>query len=107
MAATPQYVGAYGKPWTLNLNTDSGVDNLGSLTASAIQVSLRNTDVVPPVDVVSTGAVVIVTSNPAVITWQPTATDYAVAGNRQLLVQVTFATGPVEYDPFPFAIQAR
>ena len=107
MPVSPQYVGAYGKPWTLNLNTDSGADNLGSLTASAIQVSLRNTDVTPPVDVVSTGAVVIVTANPAVITWQPTATDYAVAGNRQLLVQVTFATGPVEYDPIPFAIQVR
>ena len=107
MTATPQYVGAYGKPWTINLNTDTGTDNLGSLTASAIQITLRNMDVNPPIDVVSTGAVVIVTANPAVITWQPTAPDFAVAGNRQLLTQVTFATGPVEYDPYNFAIQAR
>ena len=107
MAATPQYVGAYGKPWTINLNTDSGPDNLGSLSASAISVSLRNVDLIPPVDVVSTGAVAIVTASPAQITWQPTATDYAAAGNRQLLIQVTFSTGPVEYDPFPFAIQPR
>lgn len=105
MAATPQYVGGYGKPWTININTDTGPDNLGSLTASAIQVSLRNLDVTPPIDVVSTGAITIVTANPAQITWQPTAADYAVAGNRQLLIQVTFATGPVPYDPFPFAIQ--
>ncbi len=79
MAVTPQYVGKYGKAWTINLNTDSGADNFGSLGAGAISVVVR--DLSTGTETTSTGIITIVTANPAQITWQPTAADYASAGS--------------------------
>lgn len=100
MGATPQYVGMYGKPWTINLNTDSGTDNIGA--ATSISVAIRNGNN----SNVSTGQITVLSNNPAQILWQPTSTDYANAGNVELVVTANYTTGPYEYDPIPFTIKA-
>lgn len=104
MGVSPQYVGKYGKPWTINLNTDSGADNLGSITANAISIVIRDTSA--NTETASTGTIIINTANPAQISWQPTASDYATAGSYEARVNVTFsgAPAPTEYDPIPFVI---
>lgn len=104
MGVSPQYVGRYGKPWTITLNTDSGADNITGINAASISVTLRSAG---GTDVVSTGAITVVTSNPAVIQWQPTSADYAAAGEFSADVTVTFPTGPVDYDPIPFELKLR
>lgn len=106
MGVTPQYQGKYGQPWTINLNTDSAGANLTGIAASSISIVVRNVGS-PASDVTSTGTIAIVSvANPAQITWQPTATDYAATGSFQMVLTVTLATGPVTYDPIPFVILA-
>lgn len=107
MAVTPQYQGKYGKPWTISLNTDSGADNITGISAGSITVVLYDANNPASVGVTSTGAVSIVTANPAVIQWQPTAPDYANVGVFEAEVNVTFPTGPVTYDPVEFAVIAH
>ena len=103
MPVSPQYVGMYGRPWTITLNTDSGPDNLTGLTAGNVSVRIHN-PTGQTADVVSSGTITIVTANPAQITWQPTVTDFAVAGTFQAIVEVVFSSGPIAYDPINFAI---
>jgi hypothetical protein len=107
MGVSPQYVGRYGRPWVINLNTDSGTDNISGLLASAITVTLRNLSATPPVDAVSTGTITIAGANPAQIIWQPTANDFVSHGSFEAIVTVTFSTGPIDYDPIPFTILSR
>lgn len=107
MGVSPQYVGRYGRPWKINLNTDSGADNLSGLIAANIAVTLRNLSANPPVDAVSSGLIVISSANPAQIIWQPTANDFANHGSFAAIVTATFSTGPVDYDPIPFTILSR
>lgn len=97
MGVNPTIVGNYGKPWTIPLNTDSGPDDLGTLTTASIAIIIKNLSSL--VEVTSTGGLTIVTAKPAVITWQPTSTDVAVIGNYHVIPQVTFGTGPIRYDP--------
>ena len=107
MGITPQYVGRYGRPWTISLNTDSGTDNITGLVAANIAVTVRRLDVVPAVDTVSTGTITIAGFNPAQIIWQPTATDFAASGDFAAIVTATFPTGPIDYDPILFTIKVR
>ena len=107
MGVSPQYVGRYGRPWKINLNTDSGADNISGLLAANIAVTVRNLSASPPVDAVSTGTITIAGQNPAQIIWQPTANDFANHGSFAAIVTVTFPTGPVDYDPIFFTINQR
>lgn len=104
MPVSPQYVGMYGRPWTITLTTDSGADNLTGLTANNISVRIHS-PTGQMADAVSSGAITIVTANPAQITWQPTASDFAIAGSFQAIVEVVFGSGPVAYDPITFDVK--
>lgn len=106
MPISPQRVGYYGRVWTINLFTDTGTENLTGVVAANIGIRIRSLTN-PLADWTSTGAIVIVTSNPAQITWQPTATDYALAGSFEAIPFVSFpgAPAPVAYDPLPFVVQ--
>jgi len=106
MGITPQYVGMYGRPWIINLNTDSGADNLIGLTSSNIALTVRNLNTFQDA-AASTGTIIILSASPAQILWYPVAKDYAYGGSFALEIVVTFSTGPIEYDPIPFTIVAR
>ena len=106
MAVSPDYTGSYGRPWLITLNTDSGPDQILGISKTSISIILRNTTGIPA-DNTSTGDIEIVTASPAVISWQPTAADFANAGNYSVYPVVTFPTGPVVYDPIPLQINAR
>lgn len=95
----------YGRPWTIYLNTDTGPDNITNVTTQNISIHIHSPNGGVP-DWVSTGAITIVTANPSVISWQPTAQDYALAGTFQAYPLVTFpgAPAPVAYDPIPFEV---
>lgn len=107
MGVTPQRQGANGKPWTITLNTDSGPDTITGISVGSISMVLydKSRPGGSRVGVTSTGAITIVTANPAVISWQPTAADYATIGNFLAEPNVTFPTGPVAYDAIPFEVK--
>ena len=102
MSVSPQYVGKYGKPWSITLATDTGNDDITNVNPSLISVVVRNLNTAT--EAVSAGTITVTSNTPAQITWQPTSTDYAAPGSFQAIPMVTFPTGPVEYDPIPFVI---
>jgi hypothetical protein len=103
MGVSPIQAGSYGKLWTITLNTDSGADNLTGIVVANISIIIKNMSSL--VETTSTGAITIVTANPAVITWQPTSADAGTPGYYNVIPQVTFSTGPFRYDPIPWLIQ--
>jgi hypothetical protein len=106
MGATPDYVGSYGRPWIINLNTDSGFDDITGVASNNISIIVRNTGVNPPTGGASTGAITIISAFPAQISWQPTSSDYSAGGSFNIVPQVTFPSGPVLYDPISITLKS-
>src|SRR5579884_1323168 len=106
MAVSPQYVGGYGQPWPISLNTDSGADDLTSIGGDMTKVSVKLKNTVTGVTTTSTGAITQIQASPAQISWQPTSADFAVAGEFEARVWVTFPSpkGPTPYDPIPSSV---
>jgi hypothetical protein len=89
------------------LNAEGVADNITGMTAGNFVMKLRNTTSAPPIDTTGTGTFGIVTSNPAVISYQFSAADVATAWGGSLVVEATFPnpnTGLAVYDPIPFTV---
>lgn len=109
MGYQPWYVGDTYPALQIPLNVDGTADNITSLTANSFTMTLRNTGVSPAVDTTGTGTFTIVTSNPAVITYQFSIADVTTAGIYLLIIKATFPGGGggiAIYDPVAFTLTA-
>lgn len=109
MGYQPWYTGCTYPAIQIPLNVEGSPDNITALNTSNLAMILRNTGTAPPTDATGTGTFTIVTSNPALITYQFSSGDVASAGSFQLIIKATFpggGGGVAVYDPITFTITA-
>ncbi len=84
------------------LNVEGNPDNITSLTASSFTMVIHPSS---GTDVTGTGTFTVVTSNPAVVTYQFSDADTLVGQNVSLFVEAVFpgtGGGKAVYDPIAF-----
>ncbi len=104
----PWYVGMTYPALYIPLNVDSPsgqiTDTITSIPVGNFAMTIRSSG---GIDTTGTGTFVIVTTNPAVITYQFSSGDVATTGTYQLFIKATVpGSGLVIWDPIPFVISA-
>lgn len=104
MAYAPWYQFQTFPALQIPLATDSGNDNITSITTSQITLIFHPST---GADWNGSGTVAIVTANPAVITYTLSTADVAAAFSGKIYVKAIFPGGGIAiYDPINFAITA-
>ena len=85
------------------LNVEAAADNIAGMTAASFKMVIR--DVSAATDRTGTGTFTVVTSNPAVVSYQFSDADTTFGLNCALIVEAVFpgaGGGNAVYDPIPF-----
>jgi len=105
MTYQPWYVTQTYPSWTIPLNVEGNADNISGISSSALTMIFHPTVSPPSTDFTGTGTFAIVTSNPAVVMYTPSAGDVTSKFTGDLFVKVVFPSGGTAiYDPIPFSI---
>ncbi len=89
------------------LNVEAIADNITGLTASSFTMIIR--DLSAATDRTGTGTFAVITSNPAVVSYQFSDADTTFGLNCELFIEAVFpgaGGGKAVYDPVPFAFTA-
>lgn len=99
MGTQPWYKGQTVPALQITLTLDSGPEDLTGLVAGNLAMTIRTNT-----DTAGTGTFAILSTKPAVVTYQFSSGDVTTPGVYQLIVKATFPSGLKIYDPIGFTI---